>query len=80
MPPLESDKKEFVDKQTIARLEVKERKGLKLLTPKKLLTRLPVLLTQIKAEHNSCKLKNKIRQILHLLYQHNKITKKNTEN
>ena len=58
MPPLESDKEEFVDKQTIARLEVKERKGLKLLTPQKLLTRLPVLLTQIKAEHNSCKKRN----------------------
>ena len=79
MPPLESDKEDFVDTQTIARLEVKERKGLKFLTPKKLFTRLPVLLAQIKAGHNSCKLKNEIRQILHLLYQHNKITKKNTK-
>ena len=41
----------------------------------KLSTRLPVLLAQIQAGDNSCKLKNEIRQILYLLYQHNKITK-----
>ena len=43
--------------------EVKEGKGLKILTPNKLLTRLPILLAQIKAGNNSYKLKNKIRQI-----------------
>ena len=37
---------------------------------------LPVLLSQIKTACNSYKLKNEIRQILHLLYQHNKVTKK----
>ena len=36
-----------------------ERKELKILTPKKLLTRLPLLLAQIKAGNNSCKLKTK---------------------
>ena len=51
--------------------------GIKILTLNKLLTRLPVLLAQITAETNSYKLKNnKIRQILYLLYQQNKITKK----
>ena len=35
--------------------EVKEGKGLKNLTPNKLLTRLPILLTQIKAGNNSYK-------------------------
>ena len=64
MPPLEGDEE-----------EVKEGKRLKILTPDKLLTRLPILLAQIKAGNNSCNLKNEIRQILHLLYQHNKITK-----
>ena len=64
MPPLEDDG------------EVKEGKGLKILTANKLLTRLPVLLAQIKAGNNSFKIKNEIRQILYLLYQHNKITKK----
>ena len=56
--------------------EGKGAKELKILTPNKLLTRLPVLLVQIKAENNSYKLKNKIRQIVYLFYQHNKITKK----
>ena len=63
MPPLEADE------------EVKEGIGLKILTPNKLLTRLPILIVQIKAGNNSYKLKNEIRQILHLLHQHNKITK-----
>ena len=53
----------------------KEGKGLKILTPSKLLTRFEKLLTQIKARNNSYKLKNEIRQILYYLYQHNKITK-----
>ena len=56
--------------------EVKERKGLKVLTQNKLLTRFPVLLVQIKVINNSYKLKNEIRQTLHLLCQQNKITKK----
>ena len=58
--------------------EVKEVKGLKILTPNKLLTRLPILLARIKAGNNSYKLKNEIKKILNLLHQHNKITKKLT--
>ena len=50
--------------------------GLKNLTSDKLLTRLPILLAQIKAGNNSYKLKNEITQILCLLNQHNKTTKK----
>ena len=53
----------------------KEGKGLKILTPDKLLTRLPILLVQIKAGNNSYKLKNEIRKILYLLYLNNKIPK-----
>ena len=41
--------------------KVKEGKGLKILTPNKLLTRLPILLAQIKAGSNSYKLKNEMR-------------------
>ena len=59
--------------------EVKEKNALKILTPNKLLTRLPILLAQIKAGNNSYKLKNEIRQILYLLYQDNKITKKSLQ-
>ena len=63
IPVLERDKK------------VKEGKGLKMLTQNKLLTRLPILLAQTKTDNYLDKLKNEIRQILYLLYQHNKITK-----
>ena len=56
--------------------EVKEEKGLKILTQKKLLTRLSILLAQIKAGNNSYKLKNKIRKILYLFRQHDNITEK----
>ena len=55
--------------------EVKEGNRLKILTPNKLLTRLPILLAQIKDGTNSYKLKNEMRQILYLLYQRNKINK-----
>ena len=59
--------------------KVKERKGLKVLTPNRLLTRLPILLPQIKDGNNSYKLKNEIRQILFFLDQHNKVTEKFTK-
>ena len=36
---------------------------------------LPAVLAQIKAGNNSYELKTEIRQIVHLLHQHNKITK-----
>ena len=75
MSQLKVDEEEFVDIQPIAPLEVKEVKGLKILIPNKLLTRLPVLLAQVKAGNNSYKLKSKIRQILYSSYQHNEITK-----
>ena len=78
MPSLEGYTMKLVCVPTLPAIEeeeVKERKGLKILTPNKLLTRLPVLLAQLKAVNNSCKLKNEITQILYLLYQFNKITK-----
>ena len=46
-------------------IKVQEGKILKILTPIKVLTKLPVLLSQIKAGNNSNKLKNKIRQMVH---------------
>ena len=49
-------------------------KQLKILTPNKLLIRLSMLLAQIKVENNPNKLKIKVRQIMYLLYQHNKMT------
>ena len=64
IPPLESDEE-----------EVREGKGLKILTSNKLLTRLTIILAQINAGNNSNKLKNELRQILSL-FQHNNIPNK----
>ena len=67
MPPLEGNEE-----------EVKEVKGLNILTRNKLSTRPPILLAQIKAGNNLYKLKHEIRQIkLEIIEnQHYKITKK----
>ena len=51
-------------------------KGLKILTPKQMLQRLPVAPAQVKAGNNSESLLNEIRQIIYSLYQSNQITKK----
>ena len=50
--------------------------GLKILTPKQMLQRLPVALAQVKADNNSESLLNEIRQIVYFLYQSKQITKK----
>ena len=49
---------------------------LKILTPKKMLQRLPIALSQVKAGNNSESLLNEIRQIVYSLYQSKEITKK----
>ena len=43
--------------------------GLKIMTPKQMITRLPILLAPLKARNNSQKLKNEIRQMLYHLYR-----------
>ena len=50
-------------------------KGIKILTPSQMLTRLPISLAQLKAGNNSEKLKNEIRQLLYSLYRSKNITK-----
>ena len=50
-------------------------KGLRILTPNQMLSRLPITLAQLKAGNNSEKLKNEIRQILCSLYRSKKLTK-----
>ena len=49
---------------------------LKVLTPKQMLQRLPIALSQVKAGNNSESLLNEIRQIVYSLYQSKQITKK----
>ena len=50
-------------------------KGLKILTPQQMLSRLPITLAQLKAGNNSDKLKNEIRQLLYSLYCSKSMTK-----
>ena len=68
MPELESEE------STVQR-RIKQRKGIKILTPNQMLNRLPISLAQIKAGNNSEKLKNEIRQILYSLYKSKKLAK-----
>ena len=50
-------------------------KGLKIMMSNQLITRLPILLAQKKAGHNSQKLNNEIRQIIYSLYQSKNMSK-----
>ena len=50
-------------------------KGLKILTPNQMLSRLPISLAELKAGNNSEKLKSEIRQLLYSLYCSKNMTK-----
>ena len=52
-----------------------EGKGLKILTPKQMLQRLPIALAQVKAGNNPENLLNEIRQIIYSQYQSKEINK-----
>ena len=56
-----------------------EGKGLRILTPKQMLQRLPIALAQVKAGNNSETLLNEIRQIVYSLHQSKQITKKSIQ-
>ena len=66
MPPLETEK-EAAERQN--------GQGLEIMTPKQMITRLPILLAQLKARNNSQKLKNEIRQIVYSLYRSKNLSK-----
>ena len=59
-----------------AKLNDTKGKGLKMLTPKQMLQRLPIALAQGKTGNNSQNLLNEIRQIIYSLYQSKEIIKK----
>ena len=67
IPELESE-------ESAAERKNQQGKGLKILTPNQLLSRLPISLAQLKAGNNSEKFKNEIRQLLYSLYRSKKIT------
>ena len=52
-----------------------EEKGLNILTPNQMLSRLAITLAQLKAANYSEKLKNEIRQLLYSFYRSKKLTK-----
>ena len=56
--------------------KTKHRTGLKILTPKQILQRLPTALAQVKASNNAQSLLNEIRQIVYSLHHSKEITKK----
>ena len=57
-------------------LKEKKGKGLKILTPKQMLKRLPVAMAQVRAGNTSENVLNEIRQIIYSLCWANEITKK----
>ena len=59
-----------------AKYKTKYGEGLKILTPKQILQRLPIALAQVKADNTSENLLNEIRQIIYSLYREKEITKK----
>ena len=71
---------EFFDDYSLmvseAKVKPTKRSELKILTPNQMLQRLPIALARVKAGNKSENLLNKIRQIVHSLYQSKEITKK----
>ena len=59
-----------------AKIKAVKGEGLKILTPKQMLQRLPIALAQVKAGNNSESLLDEIRQIVYSLHQSKQITKK----
>ena len=59
-----------------AKYKATKGKGLKILTSKQMLQRLPIVLAQVKAGNNSESLLNEIKKIVYSLHQSKQITKK----
>ena len=62
-----------LEDEEYAAQETQVAKGLKILTLNQMLSRLPIFLAQLKAENNSEKLKNEIRQLFYSLYRSKKL-------
>ena len=71
--------RDYIEMLSDAKYDAKQNEtkgtGLKILTPKQMLQRLPIALAQVKAGNNSESLLNEIRQIVYSLYQSKQITK-----
>ena len=80
--PLKTEGTGFPDVARVAKIsdhkrdKVSDHSNLKILSPKQMLQRLAIALAQAKVSNTSKNLLNKIRQIIHSLYQAKEITKK----
>ena len=66
---------EIESEESTAERRNQQGKGLKILTPYQMLSRLPITSAQLKAGNNSQKLINDIRKLLYSLYCSKKLTK-----
>ena len=73
--PLKSEEDAAKRQQKEDKTKIIKRKGLKIMKPKQMITRLPILLAQLKLANNSQKLKNEIRQIICSLYRSKNLSK-----
>ena len=73
--PGTTDMPESESEESAAQRRNRSAKGLEILTPDQMLSRLPITLAQLKAGNNSEKLKYEIRQLLYSLYSSKKLTK-----
>ena len=70
-----TDMPELENENAAAQRREHEGKGLKILTPEQVLSKVSISLAQLKAGNNSQKLKNEIRQLLYSLYRYKKLSK-----
>ena len=68
LKPDTTDMPELESAESAAQRRNQSAKGLKILTPDQIFSRLPISLAQLKAGNNSQRLKNEIRQVLYSLY------------
>ena len=66
---------DFVERIVYFNQPEQKGKGLKILTPNQMLSRLPISLAQLKAGNNSENFKSKVRQLLYSLYRSKKTYK-----
>ena len=78
MPKIEepdtTDMSDLESEESAAQRRNQQEKGLKILIPNQMLSRLPISLAQLKAGNNSEKLKNEIRKLMYSLYRSKKLT------
>ena len=71
--PDTTDMPELDDEKSAAQRQ--KGQGLKTLAPGQMIVRLPILLAELKADNNSNKLKNEIRQTIYSLYRSKNLSK-----